>query len=290
MISKRIKRAGRSQGLGASPGTDLYLDLLKRCLTRYGFGEPQRPVPLPTAGIDDCVPTDLHGWLEQHNLQLVSRAKPTQDDRLTGKDWPTEAETMVGLARLDNVELAVRTVVTECVAGDLIETGVWRGGTTILMRGVLKALREQDRIVWVADSFAGLPKPDPERYPADEGDPLWRFHELAVSVDEVKVNFERYGLLDDQVRFLVGWFEDTLPAAPIEHLAVLRLDGDMYGSTIQALEALYPKLSPGGYCIIDDYGAVAACKRAVDDYRMQQEISEPISEIDWTGVYWRRGV
>jgi O-methyltransferase len=111
---------------------------------------------------------------------------------------------------------------------------------------------------------------------------------LAVSVDEVKANFQRYGLLDDQVRFLVGWFRDTLPTAPIERLAIARLDGDMYESTIQALDALYPKLSVGGYLIVDDYGAIASCKQAIDDFRAAHQIDDKIHEVDWTGIYWQR--
>jgi O-methyltransferase len=95
-------------------------------------------------------------------------------------------------------------------------------------------------------------------------------------------------LLDEQVRFLEGWFRDTLPAAPIKRLAVLRLDGDLYESTIQALESLYDRLSTGGYVIIDDYGNVAGCRQAVHDFRARRGINEPIRPIDWAGVYWRR--
>src|SRR5205814_3171431 len=145
-----------------------------------------------------------------------------------------------------------------------------------------------DRCVWVADSFEGLPPPDTGKYPHDAGDSLHEARELAVSLDEVKANFERYGLLDDQVRFLKGWFRDTLPAAPIERLAVLRLDGDLYESTMDALVNLYPKLSPGGYCIIDDYGLIEACRRAVGDYRARHGIGEPIHIVDGTAVYWQR--
>lgn len=108
-------------------------------------------------------------------------------------------------------------------------------------------------------------------------------------MDEVRESFRRYDLLDDRVAFLPGWFRDTLPGAPIEHLAVLRVDADMYGSTMGALEALYPRLSPGGFAIVDDYGAVAACRAAVDDFRARAGIAEELVEIDWTGVYWRRG-
>jgi O-methyltransferase len=208
--------------------------------------------------------------------------------RLVGLDWPVHAETMIGLRRLDQLQAAVESVVDEQVPGDLIETGVWRGGAGILMRGVLAAHGDTSRTVWLADSFAGLPPPDAETYPADAGIDLSVNAELAVSVDDVTANFRRYGLLDAQVRFLKGWFRDTLPEAPIDRLAVLRLDGDLYESTWVALTSLYPKLSPGGYVIVDDYGALPVCRLAVDDYRREQGIEEPLHEIDWTGVFWRR--
>jgi len=156
------------------------------------------------------------------------------------------------------------------------------------MRGILKAYGISDRRVWVADSFAGLPPPDREKYPADSGDILHTIPQLAVSLDDVKANFARYGLLDEQVRFLKGWFKDTLPSAPIERLAVARLDGDMYESTMDALNALYPKLSPGGFLIVDDYGSVAACAQAVTDYRQRHGIDETIQKIDNDGVFWQR--
>ena len=140
----------------------------------------------------------------------------------------------------------------------------------------------------MADSFQGLPRPDPGRWPAETGDEHWTREQLAVPLEEVQANFARYGLLDERVRFLPGWFKDTLPAAPIEQLAVLRLDGDMYGSTMEALEALYPKLSPGGYVIVDDYGAIPQCKEAVTDFRTAHGIIDPMESVDWTGVYWQR--
>ncbi|WP_261555570.1 TylF/MycF family methyltransferase [Frankia tisae] len=223
---------------------------------------------------------------ERQGVEIVKRTSP--DARGDGRDWPRLAHTMTGERRMRNLQECAEQVIRDRVPGDLIETGVWRGGACILMRGVLAAYGVSDRTVWVADSFAGLPVPDP-RYAADAGDRHHEHSALAVSVNQVQENFRRYGLLDDQVRFLPGWFRDTLPGAPIERLAVLRLDGDMYESTIDALGALYPKLSPGGYCIIDDYGAVPGCRAAVDDYRTAHGVSEPINPVDWTGVYWRRG-
>ena len=195
---------------------------------------------------------------------------------------------MIGLKRMENIRCCVETVLQDGIPGDLVETGVWRGGATIFMRGILKAHGITDRRVWVADSFEGLPEPDPYRYPDDAGDRHFVHDELGVGVEQVKHNFRRYGLLDDQVMFLAGWFKDTLPTAPIDRIAVLRLDGDMYESTIQAIEALYPKLSTGGFCVVDDYGDIAGCRQAIHDYRQSQGITEQIVDIDGRGVFWRR--
>src|SRR6266511_1964185 len=256
-----LRRRARDRAQGrdhADQVRALYLDLLKRTLTRIAFED------------EAVMPGD-----PQRERMALDPSK-----RVEGLDWPVHAETMIGLRRLDQLQAAVETVLRENVPGDLIETGVWRGGACIFMRGVLAAYLDTQRTVWAADSFQGLPPPNADAYPADQGDVHWRQNELVVSLEEVKANFERYGLLDDRVRFLVGWFRDTLPAAPIDRLAVLRLDGDMYESTIVALEALYPKVSPGGFVIIDDY-ALAPCQRAVQDLRRARAIETPVAWIDW---------
>jgi O-methyltransferase len=97
-----------------------------------------------------------------------------RERRAEGMDWPLSAATMIGLRRLDNLRACVERIVEEDVPGDLIETGVWRGGASIFMRGALEAFGDRERTVWVADSFQGLPKPDPEKYPCDEGIPCIR--------------------------------------------------------------------------------------------------------------------
>lgn len=208
--------------------------------------------------------------------------------RAEGRDWPSRACTMIGMRRLENLQHCLEDAIANNIPGDFIETGVWRGGATIFMRAMLKAHRITDRRVWVADSFAGLPPPNPGMYPADAGDEHHTKTELAIGLEQVQSNFAKFGLLDDQVTFLKGWFRDTLPAAPIRALAVLRLDGDMYESTMDALTHLYPKLSIGGYAIIDDYGAIKACRQAVDDFRRMQGIAGEVHWVDWTGVYWKR--
>jgi O-methyltransferase len=268
---------------------DLYLDLLKRCLTRYGMEPATQYLPYRThrSGVGGRVRLALQQQLQKRGLELAVPTPISLEARAIGADWPLTAETMIGLARLDQLQAAIEDVLANDVPGDLIETGAWRGGASIFMRAVLATHRVDDRVVWVADSFEGLPRPNADEFPVDEGDQHWTHGYLAISIDEVRANFSRYGMLDDQVRFLQGWFRDTLPGAPIQQLAVLRLDGDMYESTIQALDALYPKLSVGGYVVVDDY-ILKGCRAAVTDYRAAHAIQEPVREIDGTGVYWQR--
>ena len=195
---------------------------------------------------------------------------------------------MVGRRRLDNLEHCVVEALRCGIPGDFIEAGVWRGGAAIFIRGILAARGVRDRLVVVADSFDGVPPPQLHLYPKDAAFDLHLDRSLAVSVDDVKANFSRFGLLDDQVHFVKGWFRDTLPTLALQRWAVMRLDGDLYESTMDGLNNLYPGLSPGGFVIIDDYGAYAACAAAVDEYRRGHAISEPLNRIDWTGVYWQK--
>ena len=256
-----------------------YLDLMRRQLTRYGMRERmpeqwsfRRRLFVKTVNVVQPM--------------LMGSSPSGVRKRDLGQDWPPEAETMIGMQRLTSLQHCVETVLAEDIPGDLVECGVWRGGACILMRAVLAAYGDETRCVWLADSFEGLPRPDAANYEADKGHKLALFAPItAVSETEVRANFERYGLLDDQVRFLPGWFKDTLPDAPIDRIAVLRLDGDLYESTIQALDALYPRLSPGGSRIIDDYN-LEPCRQAVTDYRAKHGISAEIVDIDgqWCAV------
>jgi O-methyltransferase len=263
--------------------TSRYLELLKRALLgEIAIGSPLQAIPRP----EHPVKREAFDLLRRGGV-IPARAMP--DDRLRrheGRDWPRYADTMIGRARLDNIESCARIVIREGVAGDFIEAGVWRGGASILMRGIL-AVENEDRRVFAADSFEGLPAPDAERYPADTGYRFHEFSELAVSVDEVRANFERYGLLDDSVVFVKGWFRDTLPGLG-GRWALIRLDGDLYESTMDGLVNLYPRLEPGGFVLIDDYGDIPACKQAVEDYRTEHKITDPVEPVDWTGAFWRK--
>lgn len=239
-----------------------YLDLMKRCLLNWLYADTEDT--------------------------LVRAQGKLPEARLQGRDWPAMGHTMIGLARLENIQACAETVLKENVPGDFLEAGVWRGGACIFLRAILQAHQVKDRVVWAADSFAGLPPPNPSLYPHDEGLNLHQFPQLSVSLEKVKYYFSRYGLLDDQVRFLPGWFRDTFPSAPVARLALLRIDADLYESTTDVLKHLYPKVMSGGFVIIDDYQDIAACRHAVDDYRDKNDIRDPIVNIDWSGVYWRK--
>jgi O-methyltransferase len=273
-----------------TPGADLraaYLDLLKKCLAFYLWDAKDGSIDMDQFNEKSRLRRGLKTF-RRGLRQIWHGDRFYETIRGKGVDWPVFAHTMIGMGRLNNLQFCVEDALARGVPGDLIETGAWRGGACIFMRGILKAHQVADRRVWVADSFEGLPAPDPEKYPADAGDRHHTFAPVAVALEEVKANFEKYGLLDAQVCFLKGWFKDTLPTAPIERLAVLRLDGDMYESTMEGLVNLQPKLSVGGYVIVDDYRVVPGCRKAVDDYRASQGIEDRILEIDGSGVYWQR--
>ncbi len=245
---------------------NLYLDLLKKALTNTIYTmEPQ----------EESEATFVRGFID-HYIQGT-------------------AISMLPLARLDSLQFCIDDVLKNGVPGDLIETGVWRGGATIFMRAMLKARGVTDRTIWVANSFEGLPEPDAEKFPIEaethSGALMTKVYDhFAVDLEAVKSNFRAYGMLDNQVRFLKGWFKDTLPKAPISSLAIMRLDGDYYESTADALTNLYDKLSVGGYAIIDDYAedAWTHCRKAVDDFRQHRNIQEPMIQVDLKCFYWKR--
>ena len=246
---------------------ELYLNLLKRSLTNTIFEEE----PEVDQEEERFVPGFIRHYMKGPSVSMLP------------------------LARMDNLHRCIAEVIENEVPGDLIETGVWRGGATIFMRAALKVYGVTDKTVWVADSFEGLPEPDAEKYPieakAHSGAVMKKaYNHFAASLEEVKRNFEAYGMLDDQVRFLKGWFKDTLPTAPIKSLSIMRLDGDYYESTMDGLVNLYDKLSLGGFAIIDDYGedSWTYCRKAVDDFRKQRGIREAMIRVDPKCYFWKR--
>ena len=284
-----------------------YLDLLKRSLTNLLYLENEaRLIYILLALVSNSsidIETIRNIEKDDHPIMKVLRSRREEGhiqfiwnyiDEKSGesksinlRDATEVAHTMIGRKRLDNIHQCLDVIRQEGVPGDLMETGVWRGGAVVFMRGYLAAYNIRDRIVWAADSFAGLPKPTA---PQDAGyDFSADVHPiLAISLEEVQHLFAKYDLLDEQVRFVKGWFHESLPHVSVKQLALLRLDGDLYESTRDALANLYHKVVPGGFVIIDDYGDFAPCKSAVDEFRSEYDVTETIEQIDWTGVFWRK--
>jgi O-methyltransferase len=271
-IATLISARQPSPSEGHVNGALRYIDLLKLSLIDLLGSSTLRAVVQPGGAV---------------RIEQVPESE--RGERLVGRDWPAQGTTMIGLARLTNLQFCIETILKDDVPGDVIEAGVWRGGAAIFMRALLDLNGATERLVWAADSFAGLPVPDPATYPADRGDAHHEIGFLAVTLDDVRRNFSRYDIPTTGVRFVEGWFRDTLPALRDNQWSLIRLDGDMYESTMIGLENLYWGVSPGGFVVVDDYGAVAGCKRAVDDFRQQHGIHEELEWIDWTGVMWRKG-
>ena len=205
--------------------------------------------------------------------------------RLSGMDWPIEAETMIGVKRLDQFHKALITCDLEQIKGDVLEAGVWRGGAVIFAAAYLSQSNPLSRRVIAADSFDGLPPPD-SRYPVDAGDLHSTIEFLRVSEEEVRANFRKFGVSTDNVDFLPGWFEDTLPTLVNRSLAILRMDGDMYSSSTHILSALFDRVTPGGFVIVDDYHLQGA-RLAVHDFLDERGLSPEILHIDGMAAYFR---
>ena len=230
----------------------LYLEILKRAVSNYLY---------------------LGGQQQYDEFRITKELYSNYEWQIPRFSQP---HTVLAAPQLNLIErLMIDTIISK-TPGDYLEAGIFRGGTVAFMRGVLKAFGITDRIVWAADSFEGIP--GPEKYPDVEDDVNNWPDRWVAGFDEVKSNIERYGLLDDQIRFIKGYFADTLPAAPCETLALVRLDADSYESTMDALDYLYPKISHNGYVIIDDW-VLEGCRDAVLEYREKTGISGKITEV-----------
>ena len=264
-----------------------YLDMLRRTLTASVYPESAWLILSgeDRSGVLGALKSAIINAFARRSLLILKKIQYDPSLRENGLDWPLFGYTMVGMRRLENIEYCIRSVIADEIGGDFVECGVWRGGASIYARGVLNVLGAVDRKVWLADSFEGMPV----QAESDRVDPdLASNKTLAVSEGEVRENFSRFNMLDSRVQFIKGWFCDTLARSPIERIAVLRLDGDYYSSTMDALDALYERVAKGGYVIIDDYGDFESCRKAVHDFLEKKNLAPDIKPIDSNGVYWKK--
>jgi hypothetical protein len=284
--------ARRPAATKAQDGTGRYLDLLKRSILNEIYLDDELRIHY----LRDCLAgTEAFDYAVLHDIRDRYREEyeALKASRLIGRFYRKIANSgfshsMIGRARMDSLHACLDIVRQENIPGDLIECGVWRGGSCIFMAGYLEAYGLTGHKVVVADSFEGLPVPTLQQ---DARLDLSKnvYPQLAVSQETVQENFSVYGLDTANVVYLKGWFKDTLPGAPVEQIALLRMDGDLYESTMNILDALYDKVVDGGIVIVDDYNAIKVCRGAVSDFFRARHLPEPyLQSIDWTGVWFRK--
>jgi hypothetical protein len=270
-----------------------YLWLLKRALVNLIYPEHELCIEMLERTDAPAGPLE-----RQRALRDVGRNDPQalaalvadrEDGRLSQHRGYRFCHTMVGLTRLDNIERAAERLFADGVEGDFFEAGACQGGVAILLRALQVSHGQRGRRTWVADSCAGgAPATSPADLRAGFAFTEDRAPWLAWGLDELRDHFRRYDLLDDGVRFLAGWLSDTLPGAPIDAIALLHVDVDSYASTLAALRHLYDRVPRGGVVIVDEYFAWAPCREAVDEFRRDRGIREPLQMVDWSACYWQR--
>lgn len=195
--------------------------------------------------------------------------------------------TMTSRARISALCRCVEYVVTHRIPGDIVECGVWKGGSMMAVALRLMQLNAADRRLHLFDTFEGMTPTTPEDadYRGRPADELWQLQSpgtawLKIPLEEVRNNLRSTGYPEDLVRYVPGPVEQTLPAATPAQISILRLDTDWYASTKTELEALYPRLAVGGVLILDDYGYWKGQRQAVDEYIAARRLRLLLTRID----------
>jgi hypothetical protein len=202
--------------------------------------------------------------------------------------------TMTSIERRYALWQAIHHVAGQGVEGAFVECGVWRGGSTMLAALALRKLGDETRQLWLYDTFEGMSEPTEHDVEAATGKPAAEHPDLVgrviesnvfayAGLDEVKFNLSHTGYPDQQIHYIQGMVEDTLPQFAPDRIAVLRLDTDWYESTRHELEHLWHRLQPGGVLVIDDYGHWAGARKAVDEFFAGRPDAPLLSRIDYTG-------
>ena len=222
------------------------------------------------------------------SVSTLTEQAYNESDRVGGKDWPKYGLTMVGEQRLDNIYDLLKRAIQDGVPGDFVECGVWRGGASMYAKAVIDSYEPRSRRVHLVDSFEGLPKSTTSGFDSDH----WsRIEYLRVSKEDIAASFQKLNLLDSDVAFHKGFFRYSAPQlrtqlmAEEKRIVLLRMDGDMYESTIDILYNLYDLVSVGGCVIVDDW-IIPECRRAIDDFRVRHKVFDEVVAIDEYSAYW----
>ena len=266
---------------------------------RFGYEVIKRPdlerlMATPEAEPAAANPTELEDYQLQeakHHLNVGTKDFDADFFPLYERCTPF---TMTSPERLYGLYKATRFVVEAGIPGDIVECGVWKGGSMMMIALTLLSLDVRDRRLVLFDTYEGLPKPDPEKDiniwggSAHDG---WAQHRISDEsstwarspLEEVKANMASTGYSEDQLTYVVGMVEQTIPEQAPDQIALLRLDTDWYASTKHEMVELYPRLSPGGVLIIDDYGHFAGARQAVDEYLSESGTTLLLNRLDYSG-------
>ncbi|QEH42095.1 TylF/MycF/NovP-related O-methyltransferase [Chitinophaga sp. XS-30] len=201
--------------------------------------------------------------------------------------------TMTSAERVFSLVEAVRYVNESGITGDIVECGVWKGGSMLAVAETLVSMQDTDRTLYMYDTFGGMPEPEEvdrdfrgeqasaqlERDTDKEASVVWAYANLAT----VQATMGQSSYPEDKIRYVAGKVEETIPETLPERIALLRLDTDWYSSTKHELIHLFPRLEPGGILIIDDYGHWKGARQAVDEYFAETGIRIFLGRIDETG-------
>lgn len=249
-----------------------------------GYQLRRIPVPAPRAAASQAaVPAPAAAPTPAPAPEAAPKPKPKPKPAALPADYDDEAKaiiravkpfTMTSPERLNAFILATRHVVRHNIPGDIVECGVWRGGSMQACAKTLLSLGETDRDLHLFDTFEGMPPPTAEDLRRDgksaedllaaqgKDRPIWAI----ASLEDVQAGFEQVPYPGERVHYVQGMVEDTVPQQAPERISILRLDTDWYASTKHELEYLYPRLVSGGVLLIDDYGYWQGSRQAVDEF------------------------
>ena len=205
-----------------------------------------------------------------------------------------EEYTMTSPDRIYSAIEAVKHIVKHEIEGDIVECGVYKGGSSMAMALSLTEFGDQNRNLYLYDTYAGMSTPTDEDVSIGGGAAEGKFQKNEMPkiegsdwcyspLEEVERNLGKVNYPMDKIHFVKGKVEDTIPKTIPEKIALLRLDTDWYESTKHELEQLFPRLVPNGILIIDDYGHWQGAKKAVDEYILKNNLNLFLSRIDYTG-------
>jgi O-methyltransferase len=190
---------------------------------------------------------------------------------------------MVGLARLKNLVRLAELIDLENIAGDIVECGTWNGGSGALLAQV-GARSPHERMTWLFDSFEGLPAPSEK-----DGKAAVPYRgKCRGATDSVREVLGKLAVPETRARIVPGWFQDTLAQAPIQRIALLHIDADWYESVRFVLDTLYPRVTPGGYVVLDDYGYWQGCRTAWEEFQATLPAAPALVSVDGIGCFLRK--